>query len=142
MTEDNGRSGRILLLEDEPIIGRVTARTLKADGFEVDIAVNGLVAKDKIAANRYDLFIFDIRTPVMNGIELYEYMEKEHPNLTGRVIFSTGDSLGVATKKFLERVECLYLGKPYIPSKLRAVVREALSKNRPTPSAAQAVQSE
>lgn len=71
---------RILLLEDEPIIGQITKRTLTADGFEVDVAVNGIMAKEKIADNRYDLCIFDIRTPGMNGIQLYQYLE-HHVNI-------------------------------------------------------------
>jgi DNA-binding response OmpR family regulator len=36
---------RVLLLEDEPVIGRIIKRTLSADGFEVDVAENGLIDK-------------------------------------------------------------------------------------------------
>ena len=128
MIDGNMNQGRILLLEDEPIIGRVTSRTLQAEGFQVDIAVNGLIAKEKIAAEEYDLMIFDVRTPAMSGIQLYEYMEKASPHLISRVIFSTGDSLGGPTKTFLDRVKALYLSKPYTPTQLRAIVRQALGQ--------------
>jgi two-component system, sensor histidine kinase len=128
LSDNNHQGCKILLLEDEPVICRITSRTLTAEGHEVDIAVNGLIAKDKIDTNKYDLLIFDIRTPAMNGIELYEYLAQEHPDLTERVIFSTGDSLGVATKAFLERIGNLYLGKPYTPTELRTIVKQALSK--------------
>ena len=127
MEENHRCSGKVLILEDEPIIGRVTARTLVAIGFEVDIAVNGLIAKEKIASNKYDLCIFDIRTPGMNGIQLYEWMEQAHSDLIDRVIFSTGDSLGVGTKAFLDRIGNPSLPKPYTPTQLRSVVRETLS---------------
>jgi DNA-binding response OmpR family regulator len=128
VTDNNQHGCKILLLEDEPVICRITSRTLTAEGYEVDVAVNGLIAKDKINTNKYDLLIFDIRTPAMSGIQLYEYLEQEYPDLTERVIFSTGDSLGVATRVFLERVGNLYLGKPYTPTELRNVVRQALGK--------------
>ena len=73
---------RVLLLEDEPTICRATSRILLTQGFDVDIAINGLIAKDKIDADdNYEFFIFDIKMPIMNGIQLYEYMEQEHPEL-------------------------------------------------------------
>ena len=37
---------RALVIEDEPIIGRLCRKILSVDGFEVDIAFNGLIAKD------------------------------------------------------------------------------------------------
>lgn len=120
--------GRVLLLEDEPVIARVTVRTLTAEGFEVDTAANGLIAREKIAASRYDLAVFDIRTPAMNGIQLYEALELEHNDLTRRIIFTTGDSLGSATKTFLERVGTPYLPKPYTPTQLRGVVGQMMDR--------------
>jgi DNA-binding response OmpR family regulator len=129
MTNENVIKPRVLVLEDEPIIGQITSRTLTKDGYEVDVAINGLIAKQKIINNKYDIFVFDIRTPQMNGVELYEFMEQNFPELTRRVIFATGDCLGPDTKAFLDRVQCLYLGKPYTPSELRNIVQEALIRD-------------
>ena len=128
MLDNHEYQGRILLLEDEPIICRAASRTLINQGFHVDIAINGLLAKEKIdSRNRYDFCIFDIKTPIMNGIQLYEYLEQEHPDLTDRVIFTTGDSLGVVTKNFLERVNRPVLSKPYTPAQLVSIIRESFS---------------
>jgi DNA-binding NtrC family response regulator len=125
MLENIENPGRVLLLEDEPTIGRATTRILLTEGFDVDIAINGLIAKDKIDADdNYEFFIFDIKMPIMNGIQLYEYMEQEHPELIEKVIFITGDSLGVVTKDFLERVNRPFLNKPYTPAQLIELIRE------------------
>ena len=70
---------RILVVEDEPAISQVCLRTLTSEGFEVDIAVNGEVAQDMVGEKDYDLVIIDIRTPVMNGKQLYQYIEEKHP---------------------------------------------------------------
>jgi DNA-binding response OmpR family regulator len=124
--DDNKRPG-VLLLEDEPIIARVVTRFLTSDGFDVDIAVNGQIAKDKInSGNEYEIFIFDIKTPVISGIQLYEYLEKEHPGLTDSVIFATGDSLNETTKTFLERTKCPWICKPYTPLQIKNTVRQHL----------------
>lgn len=125
MTINCLRTGKVLLLEDEPVIGRATGRTLSAGGFHVDIAANGLVAKDKVDTDsNYEFLILDIKTPIMNGMELYDYLVQEHPALAERVIFVTGDSLGTSTKTFLERVKRPCLDKPYTPSQLRNMIKE------------------
>jgi CheY-like chemotaxis protein len=128
MVTNHEIQGRILLLEDEPIICRAASRTLINHGFEVDIAANGLIAKEKVDMhNEYEFFIFDIKTPVMNGIQVFEYFEKEYPELANRVIFTTGDSLGSATKTFLDRVNRPFLSKPYTPSQLVTLISEVFS---------------
>lgn len=120
--EDKNRT--VLLLEDEPIIGKIMARMLKVDGLEVDIAENGLIAKKKIdAGNKYLFYIFDIRTPVISGIELYEYIEENYPELTRLIIFTTGDCLNSATGEFLDRIDRPYLTKPYTPLQIRTLLK-------------------
>jgi len=118
---------RVLIMEDEPVITTVLSRTLIADGFEIDTAENGSVAKAKIdAGEQYNLFIFDIRTPIFSGIQLFEYLEKEHRELTEKVIFMTGDSLNTATAQFLQRIKRPYLMKPFVPSQVRDLVKQTL----------------
>jgi CheY-like chemotaxis protein len=128
MVTNHEIQGRVLLLEDEPIICRAASRTLINHGFEVDIAANGLIAKEKVDMhNEYEFYIFDIKTPIMNGIQVFEYLEKEYPELADRVIFTTGDSLGLATKNFLDRVNRPFLSKPYTPSQLVTLISEVFS---------------
>ena len=56
------------MVEDEPSIAKVCERILTAEGFQVDIAVNGEIALDMWREKDYDLCISDIRTPRMNGV--------------------------------------------------------------------------
>lgn len=125
MTQTDASKKRILVIEDEPIINRVCVKTLTADGFEVDIATNGLIAKDMASKKVYDLYFSDMRTPQMDGMEFYQYLREEHPELADRVIFTTGDVLSSDIKAFLAEVNNLFLPKPFTPDDLRAVVREA-----------------
>ena len=127
MTQDNTDRKKVLVVEDEPIIARVCQRTLTADGFQVDVAVNGLVAKKMINDKSYDLCLSDIRTPEMNGIELFEYLEQEHHELASKTIFTTGDVLSNNIDKFLIRVKRPFLAKPFAPDELRKVIKEVLN---------------
>ena len=117
---------RILVVEDEPAISDVCQRVLTSEGFEVDIAINGKVALDMIEEKQYDLCLIDIRTPVMNGKELYLWLEEKHPKLASRVIFTTGDVMSGDTPDFLEQAARPFLAKPFTPDELRAIMRETL----------------
>ncbi len=116
---------RILVVEDEPSISQVCVRILKPEGFGVDVASSGGIAQSMLNRGKYDLFIFDIRTPGMNGMELYSYLEEKHPEFASEVIFTTGDVLRDNIEAFLERAKRPYLPKPFTPDELRAVVRKA-----------------
>jgi len=126
MVQANSSGKTILVVEDEPVIAQVCSRTLSTEGFQVEVAVNGQVALDILDQKEYDLCLVDIRTPSMSGIELYEHLEKEHPKMASRIIFSTGDVLSGNTKAFLEKTNRPYLPKPFTPDELRAIVKTAL----------------
>ena len=113
-----------LIVEDEPAIGRACQRVLTAEGFEVDVAGDGVIAKEFISKKSYDLCLSDIRLPKMNGMELYRHIEQEYPGLTQKVIFTTGDLLSKDTRKFLKESERPFLLKPFTPEQLRSVVKE------------------
>ena len=116
----------VLLVEDEPSIAKVCMRTLTAEGFQVDIAGNGAIALEMWREKNYDLCISDIRTPRMNGIELYRQLESECPEVVYKFIFTTGDMLSGNIKTFLEDTGRPCLPKPFTPENLRAVVNMVL----------------
>jgi DNA-binding response OmpR family regulator len=125
---DNTDKKRILVVEDEPVISNVCVRVLTDDGCEVDVASNGRMAENMIEKRGYDLYLIDIRTPVMNGKELFQFINEKHPELTSRVVFTTGDLIGGDTRSFLEGTGRPFLSKPFTPNDLRAIVNEAFRR--------------
>ena len=95
------------------MISRVCQRVLRGKGYEVDLAVNGLIAREMVKEKAYDLCLSDIRTPGMNGIELYRYLEQSDSDLAQKVIFSTGDIPSGNIENFLKEVKRPYLAKPF-----------------------------
>ena len=118
----------VLVMEDEPSISQVCLRTLTSEGFEVDIAANGASARDMLGEKDYDLCLIDIRAPVMNGKQLYQWASEEHPELLNGVIFITGDLVSRDTKSFLEQVGRPFLPKPFTIDELKTIVRETLGQ--------------
>lgn len=118
----------ILVVEDEPSISDICRRVLTGEGFNVDIASNGKLAQGMIEKKSYDLCLIDIKTPKLNGKELYQWLEEKHPQVTDGVVFSTGDVLDGDTQYFLEHTGRPFLSKPFTPNELKAVMNKALKE--------------
>ena len=127
MIIENNRQ-KILAIDDEPIIILVSVKVLTAEGFQVDVATNGLVAKEMAGKSDYDFYLSDIRTPAMNGMQFYDYLRQEQPGHEDRVIFTTGDTMNPEVKNFLNDKKNLFLAKPFTPQELRMIIRQAANK--------------
>lgn len=117
---------RILVVEDEPAIGQLCLRVLTSEGFEVDLAVNGEVAQALLGKKKYDLCLIDIRTPLMNGRQLYQYIKGKYPKLASRVLFTTGVATVGDVQASPELAGRPFLPKPFTPAQLKAMVTETL----------------
>jgi len=133
MIKGNSQQRRSLVVEDEPTIARMCLRALGTEGFEVDVASDGKAAQTLLGQNgdRYDLCLIDIRTPGMNGIELYQYLKEIGSEMINRVIFTTGDVVNDEIKTFLEETGRPFLPKPFTLDELRSVIRIALAPASP-----------
>jgi len=68
---------KILLLEDELMLQSAIVEYLTDTGYEVDAYEDGQEAFNSTIENSYDLFIFDINTPTIDGLTLLENLQKE-----------------------------------------------------------------
>ena len=128
MKESRVAKRRILVVEDELGIAKVCQRTLVPEDYQVDIATNGAIAEGMLGEAEYVLVLIDIRTPVMDGMQLHRYISERYPELLSRVIFTTGDILSGDTQCFLEQQGSPVLPKPFTPGELKAIVRETLER--------------
>lgn len=118
---------RILVVEDEPVIGNVCRKILSRKGFIVDIASDGNKAIDNIHDRCYDLCILDMRMPGIDGIQLYKYLADNRPELSQNIVFTTGDITSSHVSGFFDSFEKIYLEKPFTPDELVAAVEMALN---------------
>jgi DNA-binding response OmpR family regulator len=108
------------------LIGDMCRRVLTKEGFEVDIAANGRLAQDMIEERQYHICLIDVRTPTMNGTELYQWLQKKYPRLANQVVFTTGGVIDEKIMPFIAQSGKPFLPKPFTPDELIAVVRKAL----------------
>jgi DNA-binding response OmpR family regulator len=68
---------RVLIVDDEPDIILAVKMALEENGFKVDSFTDPLLALENFkGASMYDILIFDIKMPKMNGFELYRQIKK------------------------------------------------------------------
>lgn len=120
-----GRS--ILVVDDEPFIAEILAEFLGADGHRVEIAASGREALEKLGGAEYDLIVSDMRMPDIDGPALYRRLESEHPRYLERIVFITGDTLGLDVDEFIEKSGRPCIEKPFTPEDVRAAVEEVLT---------------
>ncbi|HKY33213.1 MAG TPA: PAS domain S-box protein [Candidatus Polarisedimenticolia bacterium] len=115
--------GRILVVDDEPSVLEVVAQALRLDGHDVEMASSAFAALAMLRHERFDVVVSDLKMPGMGGQVLYERLKAENPDLAGRFIFSTGDTLNPQTRAFLDNAPNPCLQKPYELEALRDAVR-------------------
>lgn len=69
--------GKILIIEDDPLVSRMYDKVLSAEGFDVEIAKDGSEGIEKVKTVKPDLVFCDIMMPRMNGIEVLEALKTD-----------------------------------------------------------------
>ncbi len=117
-------AGKILIVDDEPVVIKSCERILSPEGYAVDTASNGREAIGKLGKNSFDLVITDIRMPDMDGIELLRWIRNSKPE-TGVVVI-TGYPSQESIKEALSLRILDYLPKPFSPALLVEVTQKAM----------------
>ncbi len=126
-------SKRILIIDDEENIRRVTRLTLQAAGYEVGEASDGERGLDAFKdGSGWDAVLLDQRMPGMDGLETLRQIKERQPD--ARVIMSTAYASIELAVDVMKLGATDFVRKPMTPEILRNAVAAALSK-RPSISA-------
>jgi two-component system, NtrC family, sensor kinase len=104
---------RILIVDDEISVLDVLTLALQRKGYSVETASDGTKALARLYRNPYDVIVCDIRMPELNGPDFYWQIQEKDPDLAKRVIFTTGDMLNPATRRFIDETGNQLLAKPF-----------------------------
>lgn len=118
---------KILVVDDEPIIAQLITDVLSGDGYDVDVASDGLIALEHIDRAAYDLILSDLRMPGLDGLGLYRQLEQHRPELARRFVFITGTSEHADYAGLIGDLPVPVLTKPFDMSALQRVARETLA---------------
>jgi CheY-like chemotaxis protein len=121
-----GRRGRVLVVDDEPMILRAVHRILSVD-HDVLIVDHAAEALDRInAGERFDVILCDLMMPQMSGMEFHEELGKLDPQHLSVLVFLTGGAFTARAREFLDQVRAPSIEKPFDPEALRLFVNDRI----------------
>ncbi|QRK10699.1 PAS domain S-box protein [Archangium violaceum] len=115
--------GRVLIVDDEPAVGRALRRILREH--DVELATSGRQALERLTADtRFHAVLCDVMMPDLGGKDLYEAVQQGGSGLERRFVFVSGGAFTQGARDFLSRVPNPTLEKPFDETAVRRVVRE------------------
>jgi DNA-binding NtrC family response regulator len=116
---------KVLVVDDDPVVGESFNRVLSRQGYAVITAANGDEALAKLQDEKYDLVFTDLRMPGMDGLEVAEKVKARQPWMP--VVIVTG----YGSKPSEDRARAIgvadFLNKPLSPEMIEDSTAKALS---------------
>jgi PAS domain S-box-containing protein len=126
---DRAGGGRVLVVDDEPIVRKIATTSLEKYGYTVVTAENGRegVERFRDLHSQLKVVILDMTMPVMSGEEALQQMRAINPDVP--VILSSGHNEAEAIRRFSGKGLAGFLQKPYtaaaLAEKVSGITREA-----------------
>ena len=101
---------KILIVDDDKMMLEAISYSLRADGYEVSVAENGLVALNILESEKIDLIVSDIMMPSMSGLGLLNLLKQFYFNKIPVIVISSLDkadvilcSMGLGAENFISK---------------------------------------
>ncbi|APR74902.1 Sensor histidine kinase [Minicystis rosea] len=118
------RAGRVLVVDDEPMVGRMVERAL-GQVHKIQSVTSGKDALDRLnAGERWDVILCDLMMPSMTGMDLHDRIVALDPAQAERMVFLSGGAFTRRAREFLEGHPSLE--KPFDLRALEAVIQARL----------------
>jgi two-component system sensor histidine kinase/response regulator len=124
-------TGRVLLVEDNPVNQRIAVHALQSLGLVVDAAANGQDALDALSKTRFDLIFMDCQMPGMDGYEATRHLRNLEVGRRTPVIALTAHAMQGDRERCLEAGMDDYLTKPFNLPSLRQIVERWMAFVQP-----------
>jgi DNA-binding response OmpR family regulator len=119
-------SKRIIVVDDEPSIGRLVKMSLAVEGYEVRMATSGFEALELVEEKIPDLVVLDIMMPGMNGYEVCMELKKKPQTRDVKIVFLSALGRPGDPQQGLAMGADDYILKPFDPNELLEKVKTLL----------------
>ena len=117
---------RILVVDDDQVVGMSFERVLTNKGYRVDTALSGREAFEKYAGGDFDMVFTDLRMPDQDGLEVARRIKEMNPWLPIVVVTGYGTQEAEAKAKAIGVAE--FLQKPLTPSIIEEVAARLMAR--------------
>jgi len=121
-------AGRVLVIDDEPVVVDVLRQLLTKQGYEVQVAGDAAAGRQSIEGQDWDVVLLDVMLPDADGMQLLRWIRDRNPNLAVVMItaFATVESAVQAMKSGAFH----YVTKPFNNDEVRHLVARAVQTSR------------
>lgn len=122
---------KVLLVEDNDINVKVASKFMQKWGLEVDYALTGKEAVEKVMANQYHLVLMDLQMPEMDGYTACKFI-RDMPDKRTRqlpIVALTASVLAEISKRVIDSGMNDYISKPFNPVELYTKITRYLRIN-------------
>ncbi|MFN6943589.1 MAG: response regulator transcription factor [Cytophagaceae bacterium] len=112
---------KVLIIEDEQKVAKLITNVLRENGYDSDVAYDGIMGKRLVMNNKYDVIILDLILPGINGIDLCKSIRSEQINTPVLMLTALDTTEDIVTG--LDSGANDYLTKPFKLEELLARVR-------------------
>lgn len=113
----------VLVLDDEPIVGKRLKPALSKIGCEVEVFEEPKAALARIEQKEFDIVVTDIRMDEIDGMEVLEFVAERWPRT--KVVMITGYAMMALAREAMEKGAFDFIAKPFKPDDLRRVIAKA-----------------
>ena len=113
----------VMLLDDEPIVGKRLKPALAKIGCEVEVFQDPKEALERIREKEFDIVVTDIRMDEIDGMQVLEYVINKSPR--NKVIMITGYAMMSLAREAMDKGAFDFIAKPFQPDELRKVIAKA-----------------
>jgi DNA-binding NtrC family response regulator len=117
---------RVLVVDDDQVIGKSFERVLSNKGYHVDTALSGREAFEKYAGADFDMVFTDLRMPGQDGLEVARRIKEMNPWLP--IVVVTGYGTQEAEEKAKAIGVAEFLNKPLSPSIIEEVAARIMGR--------------
>ncbi len=113
---------RILVIDDESIIGMSCKRTLAPDGHVVEFYDDPTAGLEAALSGDYDVILVDLMMPGISGLEVLKHIKAA--GVASEVVIVTGHSTVETAVEAMKQGAADYLSKPFTPSQLKMILQK------------------
>ena len=117
---------QVLVLDDEPIVGKRLKQALSKMGCEVEAYDDPAAAFCRLDEKEFDVVISDIVMGEIDGLQVMDRVRQRFPR--AKVIMITGYAMMSMVRSAMEKGAFDFIAKPFTPDDLRSVVARAAAE--------------
>jgi DNA-binding NtrC family response regulator len=114
---------QLMLVDDEPIVGKRLKPALAKYGVEVEVFEDGTRALQRLREKEFDIVVTDVRMEDVDGMQVLEHVLAGSQRT--KVIIITGYATVEVAREALVKGAFDFIAKPFKPNDLRAVIDRA-----------------